>query len=48
MKNRLFKFAILLIIQAFLLILTLEFIEIQGAYNSRFNKKENWVKSLKK
>jgi len=47
-KNRFTKLAILLIIQGFLLILTLEFIESQGAYNSRYNKKENWIESLKK
>lgn len=47
-KNRITKLVLILIIQAFLLILTLEFIEMQGAYNSRYNKKENWIKSLKK
>lgn len=47
-KNRLAKLLLVLIIQAFLLILTLEFIEQQGAYNSRFNKKENWLQSIRK
>jgi len=48
MKNRIAKLALVLIIQGFLLLLALEFIDIQGAYNSRFNTREDWTESLKK